>query len=172
MECITRAARLCDELLVGVAINTEKKYWFDQDIRIRMVACAMHGIENVRVIGIDCLLAEQIKKLDVTALVRGARNATDFDAELTMADVNGELCSTVIDTVLIPGGRFRYISSSAVRSIALSGASEDQLFKFVPSYVAKALRDKVQKIKADTVCLETGVMGTVTQIYHPDGNKH
>ena len=144
-EVITRASRICDELLVGVAINTEKRYWFSQADRIQMLQVATSKLPNIKVIGVDAMLAEKARALEVTALVRGARSATDFDAEVAMADINQEL-NYELDTILIPGGEFRHVSSSAVRAMAKSGATAPQLSKFVPEFVATRLVQRASTI--------------------------
>lgn len=149
-EIIARASRICDELLVGVAINTEKRYWFSQADRIQMIDRIVGKFSNIKVIGVDAMLAEKARALEVTALVRGARNATDFDAEVAMADINQEL-NPELDTILIPGGEFKHVSSSAVRAMAKSGATAVQLSKFVPDFVATRLVQRASTMVLDDI---------------------
>lgn len=149
-EIIARASRICDELLVGVAMNTEKRYWFSQADRIQMIERIVGKFSNIKVIGVDAMLAEKARALEVTALVRGARNATDFDAEVAMADINQEL-NPELDTILIPGGELRHVSSSAVRAMAKSGATAAQLSKFVPDFVATRLVQRASTMVLDDI---------------------
>ena len=51
-----------------------------------------------------------------------------------------------LDTILIPGGEFRHVSSSAVRAMAKSGATVAQLNKFVPDFVATRLVQRASTV--------------------------
>ena len=79
------------------------------------------------------------KKLGATALIRGLRSITDFEAELQMALTNRKLAPDIETVFLLTAPEHLYVSSSTVREIAsLDGPLEG----FVTHKVAEHLRIK------------------------------
>jgi pantetheine-phosphate adenylyltransferase len=141
IEIIKRARNLCDELYIGVGINAQKRYMFTMEERISMVKEWSSHMLGITVVEIDGLTADKAIELGCTGLVRGVRTGSDFDREMQIAQINQELY--YLDTVFLPAVDFGFISSSAVKELAMLGANEYQLGKFVPSTVAKALEAKI-----------------------------
>lgn len=169
IEIIRRAYHLCDELIVGVGTNPNKNPWFTVAERIEFIIDATRSLKDILIVEAPGLTAEIARQYDISALVRGVRSNTDLDREMQINQVNKELCSDV-DTILFPADDCGFISSSAVKELALLGATEYELAKFVPGNVARDMLKKVQQLKADKIVIDTGTTGTVTQIYHP--NQH
>ena len=117
MDIIRRAAALCDELIVAVMHNPDKRGAFAVQDRIRLLEIACGGIGNVRVIAHSGLLVECAAENGVTAVVRGVRPLGDFDSEYQMAQVNRMLGG--VETLLMTTSEgCASISSSIVRQIA------------------------------------------------------
>jgi pantetheine-phosphate adenylyltransferase len=73
-----------------------------------------------------------------TAIVKGLRAVSDFDAELQMAQMNQQLSG--IDTLFIPTGSARsFIASRLLREVARFGGDVSSM---VPEPVAKRLQEK------------------------------
>lgn len=136
MDIIRRAAALCDELIVAVMHNPDKRGAFAVQDRIRLLEIACGGIGNVRVIAHSGLLVECAAENGVTAVVRGVRPLGDFDSEYQMAQVNRMLGG--VETLMMTTSEdCASISSSIVRQIAAFGGDIGNL---VPPGTAEIIR--------------------------------
>lgn len=136
MDIIRRAATLCDELIVAVMHNPDKRGAFAVQDRIRLLEIACGGIGNVRVIAHSGLLVECAAENGVTAVVRGVRPLGDFDSEYQMAQVNRMLGG--VETLMMTTSEdCASISSSIVRQIAAFGGDIGNL---VPPGTAEIIR--------------------------------
>jgi len=145
MDIITRAARLCDELVVAVMHNPDKHGAFSAEQRVKLLERACAGLDNVRVIAHGGLLVQCAKEQKAACVVRGVRPLGDFEAEYGMAQVNRMLGG--VETLLMATSpEHADISSSIVRQIAMFGGEID---RFVPEglagEIAAALSGKGEK---------------------------
>jgi pantetheine-phosphate adenylyltransferase len=92
---------------------------------------------GVRVLPFDGLIVDFCRAHGASALVRGLRNATDFDYEAQMAAMNAKLLPTVQTLFLLPDPTLQCISSTLVREIAKLGGD---LSALVSPVVAQRLR--------------------------------
>ncbi|MCS5143907.1 pantetheine-phosphate adenylyltransferase, partial [Klebsiella pneumoniae subsp. pneumoniae] len=82
MDIIVRASKLFDELYIGLFYNKNKQDFWDVATRKRILDEVVADFPNVKVITAhDSLAVDVARDLGVTYLVRGLRNATDFDYE-------------------------------------------------------------------------------------------
>ena len=88
VDIVRRAAELCDEVVVAVMINPDKRYMFTIDQRERIAHKALLGIKNVRVMSSDGMLWMLARDLGAQAIIKGVRNETDRQYELEMAQYN------------------------------------------------------------------------------------
>lgn len=123
-DIIKRAAELFDEVTVAVLDNAEKRTVFTMDERLCTVARAIEhlGHENVGVTAFDGLTSELMRKLGIRYIVRGLRNATDFDYEFGMAQIMREFAPES-ETVFLPSlPEHMHVSSTYVRERIKYGA--------------------------------------------------
>ncbi|MDR0879914.1 MAG: pantetheine-phosphate adenylyltransferase [Clostridioides sp.] len=142
LDVINRAARIFDELQIGVLYNPNKKGLFDFEKRVELVkACTSH-LDNVKVVSFNGLLVKYCMENGIDTLVRGIRTGSDVDYELQMARMNKEL-NPNIDTIMFPSDtKFSFISSSLIKEVLLFDADIKNL---VPHVVLKELKDKKSK---------------------------
>lgn len=136
MDIIRRASRLCDELVVAVMHNPDKRGALPVQKRVALLerCCAAYG--NVRVIAHGGLLIECARETHALAVVRGVRPLGDFETEYQMAQVNRMLGG--VETLLMTTcEEYASISSSIVRQIAMFGGEIDSL---VPEGLADDVR--------------------------------
>ncbi|MGI8459817.1 MAG: pantetheine-phosphate adenylyltransferase [Propionibacteriaceae bacterium] len=124
LDVVARATRLFDEVVVAVGVNPSKgaarAALFAPEERVDMLTEATAELGNVTVTTFSGLLVDFCSDHDVQAIVKGLRNARDLDAELQMAQMNGQLRG--VDTVFLPTApQWSYVSSSLVREVALLG---------------------------------------------------
>lgn len=137
MDIIGRAARLCDELVVAVMHNPDKRGAFPVEERVRLLEKACAHLDHVRVIAHGGLLVDCARENGVNCVVRGVRPLGDFESEYQMAQVNRMLGG--VETLMMPTSEhLASVSSSIVRQIAAFGGDIDAL---VPSCIAGEIRE-------------------------------
>lgn len=142
MDLIERAARMFDRVIVGVAVNANKKPLFSLEERVNL-AKAVIKKENVEVLGFESLLTDFAAQQGANIILRGLRAVSDFDYEFQLAGMNRYLAPTIESLFLMPSENFTYISSKLVREISILGGD---VTKFVPEIVVKALENKFRNV--------------------------
>ena len=137
-DIIERALKLFDEVIVAVAISSEKKPMFTLQERINMTKEAVRNLENVTVLGFDNLTVELAKTHNATVLIRGLRAVSDFEYELQLGYLNNSLDNEIETVYLMPKLQHAFISSSIVRNLLKFNAKTEHL---VPKEVQKIIME-------------------------------
>jgi pantetheine-phosphate adenylyltransferase len=117
LDIFTRAAAQFGELIITVMINPAKQGLFTVPERMEMIQAATAHLPGVRVESWQGLLVDFARERGVTAIVKGLRNAGDFDYEIQMAQMNQRLAG--VDTFFIATNpAHSFISSSLVKEVA------------------------------------------------------
>lgn len=133
-EIIERALPLCDELIIAVGENSDKKNMFPIEDRIKFIEKTNKNNSKVIVESYVGLTVDFCKKVNADSLLRGLRNPADFEFEKSVAQMNRKLSG--IETVfLLTSAAHSFISSSIVREIMDFGGDYTSL-------VPKAVRSK------------------------------
>lgn len=128
LDIIRRAAKLCDELVVGVIRNPQKSSMFTEEERIEMIKSSTSDLPNVRVDAFSGLLADYVNSNDFDIVIRGLRGTTDFDSEIQMAQLHSILYNDKVETVfLMTSPEYSYISSSMVKEVYSLGGNIERL---------------------------------------------
>ena len=115
-DIILRALPMCDELIIAVGENINKKYLFSLKERLDFII-KTHGHEpKIKVESFQGLTINFCKVVNATAIIRGLRNPADFEFEKSVAQVNRRL-SGIETLFLLTAADYSYISSSIVREI-------------------------------------------------------
>ena len=147
LSLINRASSIFDELIVAVAKQSPKNALFSFEERFELMKKTVEKISDhtrIKVIPLEGLTAELVKKLKVNAIVRGMRALSDFEYEFQMALMNRKLAREVETVYFMPALSWVYLSSSIVKEVALNGGEVKGL---VPPVVRKALMDKYNQRK-------------------------
>ena len=140
VDLIKRAAKLYDELVVGVISNPAKKPFFTEEERKQMIKGAIDYIPNVTVDSFSGLLAEYVNANSFNVVIRGLRGSTDFEYEIQMAQMNARLYKGCVETIfLMTKPSLSFLSSSVVKEVHRLNGDLDGL---IPDEVKKALDDK------------------------------
>ncbi|CAI8358306.1 MAG: pantetheine-phosphate adenylyltransferase [Flavobacteriaceae bacterium] len=117
-EIIERAIPLCDELIIAVGENKEKKNMFSLKQRMDFIKETNKNNPKISVESYEGLTIDFCKKVNADALIRGLRNPADFEFEKSVAQMNRRLSG--FETVfLLTSAGHAFISSSIVREIML-----------------------------------------------------
>lgn len=136
LDVVERALPLCDQLYVAVFDNANKKPAADRASRLAWIRKALLSYPSVQVLSFDGLLVDFCLQKGVTAIVRGLKNAAQFEEEQAMAEINRRI-GRGIETVFLPAlPDKRHLSSSAVRELLRLGAD---IAGMVPSVIESDL---------------------------------
>jgi len=115
-DIISRGAKLFDEVIVAIGINSNKKYMFSLEERVSFIEKAFSGLANIKVVTYSGLTVDFSKEINAQFILRGLRNPADFEFEKAIAHTNKVL--TGIDTIfLLTDASTSFISSSIVRDV-------------------------------------------------------
>jgi pantetheine-phosphate adenylyltransferase len=137
LDVVERAAKLFDELIVGVGVNRSKAPFLSDEERIEALMLACKPYSNVKVASFDGLLIDFAKSVNATAIVRGLRATADFEYEFQMAMVNRRLDKKIETVFLMTRWEYSYLSSSIVREVAVLGGDFSEM---VPPAVEPIVR--------------------------------
>ncbi len=142
LDVIRRAGALVDRLVLAVGAHHGKTPLFSAEERCAMIereapAALSRSDTEIVVTTFKGLVIEAAQDCQAQVILRGLRDATDFDYEMQMAGTNAALAPEV-DTVFLPASPgVRHVAASLVRQIAGMGGDVEA---FVPPRVAGALR--------------------------------
>ncbi len=133
---VERALPLFDKIIVGIGINTEKKYHFDIDKRIEFINLTFNNNSKIEVDSYSGLTIDFCKKMNANFILRGIRNSSDYTYENSIAQMNNSMNSN-IETIFIPTTpKLSAINSTIVRDIIINGGD-------VSTFIPEALKGKV-----------------------------
>jgi pantetheine-phosphate adenylyltransferase len=145
IDVLERALEIFDKVIVTIAHNTAKDPLFTDAERLEMVKHVIKKYgKRAEAEYFDGLLVDYARKKKAIALVRGLRAVSDFEYELQMALMNRKLADDISTIFFMPHEKHTYLNSSIVREIALLNGD---ISSFVPAYVQKILKSKVQKLR-------------------------
>ncbi len=143
LDIITRAAKMFDELVVGVIVNPNKHPLFTREERVAMIEEVTSHLDNVRVESFEGLLADYVNENQFDAVVRGLRATSDFEYEISMAQMNACLFNKGIESVfLMTSPRYSFISSSMIKEVVSLNGCVDGL---VPNIILQKIKEKYSK---------------------------
>lgn len=137
-DLIERGAKIFDEIIVAVAESPKKRPMLPLEDRVALAQEVTAHLDNVRVVGFDCLLAQLVEQQQANIIMRGLRAVSDFEYEFQLADMNRHLVPNAESMFLTPAEHLSFISSTLIREIASLGGD---VSKFVHPAVSKALSE-------------------------------
>ena len=116
LDIIERAASMFDRVYVTAFANADKAgSMFSSDEKLHMLRLATSHLDNVAC-SIESGLTAVFAKDHDAVIVKGIRNGTDLDYEMTMYGINRAVEG--VDTIFIPAKQeYMHISSTFVREM-------------------------------------------------------
>ena len=136
LDIMKRASKLCDKLIIGVAINRSKGPLFGLDDRVEMVEHVVAPFRDrieVDVVAFEGLLIHFVEKCGASMIVRGLRAVSDFEYEFQMAGMNDRLNPEIETVFLMSDPQFQTIASRLVCLLYTSPSPRDQRGSRMPS---------------------------------------
>ena len=142
LDVIARAARLVDKLVVGVGAHGSKAALLSVEERVALLQevarpIAEHSGLKVEVVAFSGLTFEAARAAKAQVIIRGLRDATDFDYEVQMAQMNGAMATELETVFLAASPATRMIASSLVKQMAKMGGDTSL---FLPKQSQAALK--------------------------------
>ena len=147
IDIISRAAKLVDKLVVGVAMNAGKGPIFSIEERAELVRAETEAIAAkagtvIEVRPFASLLIAFARDVGAGMIVRGLRAVSDFDYEFQMAGMNYRLDPEIETVFLMASEHHQFISSRFVKDIAALGGD---ITSFVPKFTCERTLAKLNK---------------------------
>jgi pantetheine-phosphate adenylyltransferase len=140
IDILDRATALFDEIIVTVAVNSQKQSMFSIDERLEMIQESIATYPHVTVEKLEGgLLIDYAKLKSAKAIIRGLRQVADFEYEYQIALMNHHLAPEISTVFLMPHEKYTYITSSIIREVGRLGGN---ISDFVPAPVLKRLKQK------------------------------
>ena len=141
LDIIGRAMKLVDRLIIGVAVNEEKKPLFNLDERTEIVSKDVGDLPNPRNVKIEVkpfnnLLMHFAESCEVNVIVRGLRAVSDFEYEFQMTAMNEQLNREIETVFLMADVQHQAVASRLVKEIARFGGD-------ITSFVTPRVREKL-----------------------------
>ncbi|PHI18242.1 pantetheine-phosphate adenylyltransferase [Lewinellaceae bacterium SD302] len=131
-ELVRRALPLFDEIVVAIGVNSQKKYLFPLEQRLESLRLVFRDQPKVKVDSFEKLTAHYCQRIGAGYLLRGLRNAGDFDYEKTISQLNSIVGDGLETVFLISNPEVSHISSTIVREIIKGGGDASP---FVPEEI-------------------------------------
>ncbi|MFN8531077.1 MAG: pantetheine-phosphate adenylyltransferase [Anaerolineae bacterium] len=145
IDIAMRAARIFEEVIVGVYDLPKKKLIFNVDERVGLARQAFVGVTNIRVAPFSGFAVDYAREVGALVIVRGLRVFSDFEFEFRMGLANKRLAPEIETVSIMTDDRHVAISSSTVREIAELGGNVSSM---VPDFVSAALAERFAQLRA------------------------
>ncbi len=145
LDLIGRAGHLFDRIVVGIGVHHGKKALFSDEERVAMLREEIGKLNpaplaRVEIVTFDGLAVDCARAHGAVGILRGLRDASDFDYEMQMAGMNGAMAPGLESIFLPAASGNRHIAATFVRQIAQMGGD---ISPFVPEAIALRLRQKL-----------------------------
>ncbi|HHX79054.1 MAG TPA: pantetheine-phosphate adenylyltransferase [Acholeplasmataceae bacterium] len=141
LNIIERIAKAFDEVYVLISLNPNKKYTFTDDERLWMMKKVTSHLKNVYCELSDQLMINYAREKNAKIIIRGLRNISDYDYEMTRFQFNRSIDSEIDTFTLFPTMNNLFLSSSTIKELIIFDAD-------VSAYLPKEILDFiVKKIK-------------------------
>ncbi len=140
IDLVRRFAPLFDKIIVAVGVNSAKKGLFSVEQRIKWLEEVFENDPIIDVGQFKGLTVNYCKQEGAKYLIRGLRNASDFDYEKTISQLNNIIGDNVETLFFISKPEYSHISSTIVREI-IKGKGD--ISTFVPEFMAEEIYETI-----------------------------
>ena len=136
VDIVKRMLPLFDKIVIAIGNNTQKTYTFDIKTRARWIDQIFKNESNVQTVIYDNLTVDLCKNLGAHFIIRGLRNTTDFNYEMSIAQLNKSMDKDVETIFTFTSPEYGHISSTIVREIIKYHGKIDG---FVPAEIVEEI---------------------------------
>lgn len=145
LDVIRRAARLFNELIVGIGRNPDKEQLFTPEERLALLLPHIADLPNVRAATYHGLTIDFVREHGAHVLVRGIRDMADLNQEVQVANLN-RLVGGVETVFILTSDQHALTSSTYIKQIyQMGGGDISRVQQIVPANVAARLVEKLEQ---------------------------
>lgn len=133
---VLKAVSLFDKVVVAIGSNSNKKYHFSLEKREMLIKEVFADYKNVEVSSFSGLTIDFCKRINANYLVRGLRDAADFQFEKSIAHMNKAMSPNLETIFLLTDPELSPVNSTILREIIKNGGDIRQ---FIPSKIANKI---------------------------------
>jgi pantetheine-phosphate adenylyltransferase len=138
IDLVNRSLPLFDKIVIAIGENSQKRTLFTLEQRMDWINEVFIDDPKVEVSHFTGLTVNFCKSINSNFLLRGLRNASDFDYEKTISQLNHIIGDNLETVFLISKPEFSHISSTIVREIIKGKGDVSQ---FVPTKISDQLKN-------------------------------
>ncbi len=117
VDIVKRGLEIFDKVVVALGNNSSKKYLFTSEQRLQWLHQVFADEKRVEVGYFEGLTVDYCKEIGANFLIRGLRNASDFDYEKTISQINNVVGEGIETVFFISQPTYSHISSTIVREV-------------------------------------------------------
>lgn len=138
VDLVKRSIPLFDQIIVAVGINSQKSALFPLETRLEWLEEVFSPYPTVQIDYFHGLTVRFCQEKSARYILRGLRNASDFDYEKTISQLNTIMGDHLETLFFISQPEYSHISSTIVREIIRGGGD---VSPFVPASIAKNIQE-------------------------------
>lgn len=113
---VYKSLAVFDQVVIAVGVNVSKNYTFQTANRLRHIQELFANEANVKVVEYNSLTTDLCEEMGANHIVRGVRDAKDFEYEKAIAQMNKNMSG--VETVLFyTDPEFAAVSSTIIREL-------------------------------------------------------
>lgn len=132
IDIINRGLPLFDKLIIGIGINSQKKYLFPLEKRMGWIKKIFEFEPRISVESYEGLTVNFCERSNASYILRGLRSAGDFEFEKAVSQTNRVLSRNIETVFILANPSLSSVSSSIVRDVIINGGDPKP---FVPEEV-------------------------------------
>lgn len=132
IDIIQRALPLFDKIIIGIGLNSQKKYLFPTELRRDWIRQVFKSENKVDVKTYEGLTVNFCQQQNAQIILRGLRSSADFVFEKHIAQMNQAMNRNIETVFLLSNPSLAMISSSIIRDVLLNNGDVSQ---FVPEEI-------------------------------------
>ena len=145
IDVIKRALKIVDKLIIGVANDFNKDYFFSSEERVFLINNSLFkdirmSKSRVKIFSFETLTMNLCRKHNANIIFRGLRVVSDFEYEFQLAGMNRKLDKNIETVFLMSDPESQVISSRFVKEIARLKGNINQ---FATKSIIKAIKEKI-----------------------------
>ena len=146
LDIIHRASKLFDEIIIVLAINSEKKTMFSTEDRLAMLIKLIEEekLTNVQYDQTSKMIYKYCNEKQIKYMVRGIRSNLDYEYEQKMFLYNKQLANNIDTVYLMSLQKNIHLSSTGIRELIRH--NED-----ISAYVPKLINSYIKELNVETL---------------------
>jgi pantetheine-phosphate adenylyltransferase len=137
---IERGLELFDVLIVAIGDNPSKQYSFSVEERLRLLRESTSPCDRLNITHFDNrYLVDFAKMMEADYILRGIRSTHDYEYERVMRHINSDMAPAINTVFLMPPRDIAELSSNMVKGLSGPAGWEENVRRYVPPPVLKAL---------------------------------